>query len=283
MLESPICLPISGLVPYPLSVISGHPHCFVLACQNYANLQKSSGHLSASASLISEPHPWTPPTSLLSTYTLATPSTSSMSSTVVLSQLRGLTEKAEKLKGKLDKISPTDDQWNSLIDSSLHLANAASQLQEKMETLRNSRTKRAWKESEKHRSQARSLSGELFTTGRLKQSAVFRRNIVVIFEGPKTSTFDSDDAKVRKESTRKRCDVIRNLSPDGIVSWAIAYAPTLWAGGAMASDVFDCLTSDIEPDVVQTWPTVIRETLHKLKDDEAYLRSSLEYGKFLQG
>ena len=49
----------------------------------------------------------------------------------------------------------------------------------------------------------------------------------MIFLGPKNSTFDSEDVKFRKESTRRRCEIIRGLSLDGIISWAIAYAPTL--------------------------------------------------------
>src|SRR5205823_4666448 len=102
---------------------------------------------------------------------------------------------------------------------------------------------------------------------------VFRRNILLIFEGPKASVFDSEDIKLRKESTQKRCDMIRKLSSDGIISWAVAYPPTQWAGGIMASDVFDCLTDDIEPNVVQTWPPVIRDTLHKLKEDETHLQA----------
>lgn len=103
------------------------------------------------------------------------------------------------------------------------------------------------------------------------------------FWGQKTSTFDSEDVKFRKESTRRRCEIIRGLCPDGIISWAIAYAPTLWAGGSMSSDVFDCLVDDIEPELVQPWPTVIQETLHKLKEDEETLQKSLEYCEVLSG
>ena len=206
-----------------------------------------------------------------------------MSSTIVLSQLRGLVERAEQVKGRLQKLYPGDDQWRTLTELATSLGNVATQLQQEMKTLKESRTARAWKESEKYRSHAQSVRGDLCSKGRLKNPAVFRRNIVVIFEGPKVSSFDSEDAKFRKESTRKRCDVLRSLSADGLVLWAIAYAPTLWAGGAMASDVFDCLTEDIEPEVFQKWPWSIRETLQKLKDDEHALRTSPDFDKFLEG
>lgn len=112
------------------------------------------------------------------------------------------------------------------------------------------------------------MRGDLLTTGRLRHSAIFRRNISLTFGGQKESIFDSDDTKLRKECTRKRCEIIRGLSPDAVVSWAIAYAPTLWAGGSMASDVFDCLVDDIEPKLALTWPSVIKDTLYKLREDE---------------
>ncbi|KKZ64672.1 hypothetical protein EMCG_01360 [[Emmonsia] crescens] len=203
-------------------------------------------------------------------------------SSAILSQLKSLVEKTEQLKDKSNKLYQSDDQWQKLTDLSLRLSNAASQLQQEIKSSKESRATRAWKESEKHRTQAQLVKGgDIFAKGRLRQPAIFRRNIVVIYEGPKISTFDSEDARFRKESTQKRCDVIRSLSPDGVISWAIAYAPTLWAGGAIASDVFNCLIDDIEPDVVQTWPLVIRETLHKLKEEETHLQNHQYIGKRL--
>lgn len=51
----------------------------------------------------------------------------------------------------------------------------------------------------------------------------------------------------------------------------------------MSSDVFDCLVDDIEPEVAQTWPAVIQETLHKLQEDENSLERSSEYSELLKG
>jgi hypothetical protein len=209
--------------------------------------------------------------------------TFSMSATTVLSQLKGLLEKTEQLKAKFCKVYPTNDQWDTLSDLSLRLSEAAKMVQDEIRVLKESRTERAWKESEGHRSNAQSSRGDLFAKGRLKHPAVFRRNIITIFEGPRDSRFDSEDVKFRKESTRKRCELIRGLSLDAVISWALAFAPTLWAGGSMASDVFNCLLDDIEPELVQRWPPVIRDTLHMLREDEESLQKSPEYGEFLKG
>lgn len=206
-----------------------------------------------------------------------------MSATVVLSQLTTLVEKSEQLRERFRKIYPTIDQWNTLSDLSSKLAAAATKLQEEIRMLRESRIERAWQESEKHRSHAQSARDNLFVKGRLTQLAVFRRNIVTIFLGLKDSIFDSENIKFKKESTRRRCETIHGLSPDGVISWAITYAPTLWAGGSMPSDVFDCLIDNIEPEVIQTWPAVIQDTLHRLKEDEEFLHRSPEYSEFLAG
>lgn len=141
-----------------------------------------------------------------------------MSAAVVLSQLKALTEKSEHLRGKFRRIYPTDGQWNTLGDLSSTLLEAATKLHEEVRVLKESRTERAWQESEKHRSFAQQARGDLFSKGRLSQSAIFRRNIVTVFLGPKDSAFDSEDVKFRKDSTRKRCEQIRGLSPDGVIS-----------------------------------------------------------------
>jgi hypothetical protein len=206
-----------------------------------------------------------------------------MSATIVLSQLKGLLEKTEHLKEKFSKVYPTNDQWATLSDLSLKLSEAARAVQDEIRVLKESRSDRAWKESAEHRSKAHSCRGDLFAKGRLKQPVIFRRNIITIFEGPKDSKFDSEDAKFRKESTRKRSESIRGLSPDGVISWSMAFAPSLWGGGSMSSDIFTCLLQDIEPELVQTWPPVIRDTLHMLMEDGESLKQSPEYQDFLRG
>ena len=149
-----------------------------------------------------------------------------MSVSVLLSQLTSLVEKPEQLRGRLQRTYPTSDQWHTLSDLSSKLSNAATKLREEVRELKESREKRAWQESEKYRSNAQLAKGNLFAKGRLPHPAVFRRNVTTIFLGPKDSTFDSEDTKFRKEATRRRCQIIRSLDSDGLISWAIAYAPT---------------------------------------------------------
>ncbi|KAJ6037881.1 hypothetical protein N7499_004135 [Penicillium canescens] len=206
-----------------------------------------------------------------------------MSAAAVVSQLRGLLEKANLLIPKVSKIYPNEEQWEALGDISKSLTTTATRMENKIRESKESRAERAWKESEKLRSHALACKGELLTNGRLKQPPVFRRNIITIFEGPKDSKFDSEDVKVRKALTRQRCEQIRQLSPSGVISWAMAYAPSLWAAGSMSMEIFTCLLDDIEPNQRPPWPSIVGETLHMLLDDEEFLSASLEYREFLKG
>lgn len=40
------------------------------------------------------------------------------------------------------------------------------------------------------------------------------------------------------------------------------------AGGSMGTDIFTCLLDDVEPDRRPPWPSIVRETLYMLLEDE---------------
>lgn len=125
-----------------------------------------------------------------------------------------------------------------------------------------------WKDSEPHRLKAQSTIATVLSTGKLRNSAIFRRNIKLIYCGPPQSEFDSKDTKWRRGIIQKRCSRIQQLSPEGIVSWAIAYPPTTWGPCFMSNEMFDCLIEDIEPRDRKKWPGIVYETLSRLKDRE---------------
>lgn len=166
------------------------------------------------------------------------------------------------------------------------LANAATFVQKKTGSFTPPHTRveeQAWTASAKLRSQAQSTIASLAGGSKLKRQVVFRRNIELIFTGPpKDKTLDSDGIKARKVVTRRRCEKIRRLSPDGIVVWAASYEPTLWTGGQMAQDIFECLLYEMESVQAVNMPPEIQEILQKLQADEA-LQNSAEYGGFING
>jgi hypothetical protein len=104
----------------------------------------------------------------------------------------------------------------------------------------------------------------------------------LFFEGPKDSRIDSETTKGRKKLTRERCERICNLSPDGLISWAVAFAPSLWTANLMSNNTFDCVEEQIEPQSPMTWPPEVYDILRTLGDEEP-LQGSQKYHEFLKG
>lgn len=129
-------------------------------------------------------------------------------------------------------------------------------------------TEQVWKDSEPHRLKAQSTIATVLSSRRLRNPAVFRRNIKLIYRGPAQSEFDSKDTTWRRGVIQTRCSRIQQLSADGIISWAIAYPPTTWGPCFMSNDIFDCLVEDIEPRDKKGWPEAVCETLTRLKNGE---------------
>ncbi|KAF4969261.1 hypothetical protein FZEAL_10261 [Fusarium zealandicum] len=203
-----------------------------------------------------------------------------MSAQVVTSSLQTLVEKAEAIPPKLDKARPDSDQWHTLELLGQRLMEAASVIQQTIQTRKKSRYELAWKEAELLRSQSADAKKVLFAKPPTKMPTVFKRNIVNIFRPPKMSRLDGDVTKQRKAITGQRCEQIRMLSPDGIISWANAFPLSTWEGGAMPEDRFTVLIEHIEPDVPSCWPSVVREALGVYQEED--LPHDPAYQSFLQ-
>ncbi|OCK77678.1 hypothetical protein K432DRAFT_303643, partial [Lepidopterella palustris CBS 459.81] len=57
----------------------------------------------------------------------------------------------------------------------------------------------------------------LFKKKRLQKLVIFRKNIILIFKGPKYLKFNSYNIRLRKVLTRTRYKIIRGLSPNRVV------------------------------------------------------------------
>lgn len=199
-----------------------------------------------------------------------------MSATIAIAQLSDLVRDLEASIAGLGDVLCTKDELGALDVLAARLADTSRTVQRK------TGSEQAWTASAKLRSQAQATIASLIHDGKLERPAVFRRNILLVFAGPKGSSFDSDDVRARKAATRPRCERILKLSPDGLVAWAASYTPTSWAAGCMAKDIFECLVEDNEFKSAQNWPTVIQQTVQKLQTDES-LQNSVGYGEFMSG
>lgn len=73
-----------------------------------------------------------------------------------------------------------------------------------------------------------------------------KRNMVLIFMGPKTSNLDSNQVKTRNKHTEMRCKTLRSQHGHFVLMWAMALPPSTWkASGGMTDKTFDFLVEDL--------------------------------------
>jgi len=202
-----------------------------------------------------------------------------MTTSTYVSQFDALTKKAESFVQSLRsaKIHPSKDQYTTFKAFSLRLCDAAAAIPVEIEALKK-RQAESCEEGRKLISQAQLGRNDLT---HLKNRGVFARNMKLFFGGPQDSAIDSDTIKARKRLTRERCDRICKLNPDGLISWAVAFAPSLWTANLMSSKTFDCVEEQIEPQDPVVWPSEIYDVLSALGDEDP-LRGSHKYQEFLK-
>ena len=199
-----------------------------------------------------------------------------------MSQLDTLIATLETCVTSLDNTASTytRDGLRDLTALGTRVANIAAAIQKKAGSYKPPCRPEVWEASEKLRAQSQSAIEALIRDQGFKQSALFRRNIVLIFGGPRISDFDSTQMKARKVATRIRCERLRQLEADRLVIWALSYKCTSWAVGTMGTEMFDCLIESVQFNA-RRWPPVVGEVLYKLQETD--LRQSVEYSDFLKG
>jgi hypothetical protein len=125
-----------------------------------------------------------------------------MSATVAISQLSSLAWDLEAWIVGLNDILYTEDELSVLDVLGAKLENIVTIIQKKTGLYRLPCEDQAWTASTKLRSYAWSAILSLTNYSKLDRSAVFRRNIALIFAGPKDLEFDSMDIRSRKLATR---------------------------------------------------------------------------------
>jgi hypothetical protein len=207
-----------------------------------------------------------------------------MSMSALISGLKGLAHDTELAIDAfcLSDTQPTKGEYTALTALSARFSKVAGRFVDQINELKEKRARWAREEGEKLVSAAESAAAELTEKGRPKSLATFRRNTTLIFEGPKESNLDSPSDKSRHKLTRKRCEQIRNVKPNGILVWATTFPPTTWTAGFMNNVTFDYLIAEIASKDTDTFPENIRQILHTF-GSEAPLKDSKSYGEFIEG
>ncbi|KAG9230183.1 hypothetical protein BJ875DRAFT_445262 [Amylocarpus encephaloides] len=202
-----------------------------------------------------------------------------MTTSTYVSQLDAISKKVESFVQSLQnaEIHPSKEQYTTFKALSLRLCEASAAIPVEIEALKK-RQAESCEEGRRLISQAQSDRKDLV---HLKNRSVFARNLKLFFGGPQESAIDSDAIKARKKLTRERCERICKLSPDGLISWAVAFAPSLWTANLMSNKTFDCVEELIEPQGPAVWPPEMYDVLSALGDEDP-LRGSQKYHEFLK-
>ena len=207
-----------------------------------------------------------------------------MATTKFTSQLVDLAKKLERVVESVpcSCMHPTKSNYRTIEDLGARLFKAVAKLSVEIEALKKRRTESAHEEGKQRLNQAQKNRKDTITSSNLKNRGIFAKNIALFFSGPKDSVIDSDATRIRKQVTRERCERICSLSPNGIISWAAAFNPTVWTANLMSRDTFDFVVERIDPEDIQVWPSDVYHILNGLGTEEP-LRESQKYHEFLKG
>jgi hypothetical protein len=207
-----------------------------------------------------------------------------MTTAEFIEQLTAQISKLESLARSLPNSSfhPSKDQYQILGELGLRFSAAAAYLPAEIAALKERRKGSSCAQGEQLVSQAEQSYKDLIATNKLKSQRIFAKSIILFFKGQSDSVVDSGTIKKRKQVTRDRCERICTLSPDGLISWAVAFTPTTWEANLMSKDIFDYVIDHIKPDDRRVWPPDIYKILSGLGAEEP-LKDSPKYDAFLKG
>ncbi|OJD19184.1 hypothetical protein ACJ73_08658 [Blastomyces percursus] len=187
-----------------------------------------------------------------------------MSAGLVLSQFEALAARTESMLLKLTgrKIRPTRDQRDEFrklrgrMDSSWAALNAAI-----------AKLNHCGDEDIAIANQIRDTKNYQSITSPILMN--LRRNLELIYIGPKDSELDSEQVKTRKRHTRTRCGVLRSQHPHVILMWAMALPPSSWkTSGGMPDGTFDFVIDDTYTERIPLLSSDILQTLQSLEKEE---------------
>lgn len=150
-----------------------------------------------------------------------------MSTVAILAQLELLVKKAEAIVDTFTRVRNCQNKeiYCSLETLSSRLEKAAADIAERIGSLEESRAEQVRKEGENFLRKVKETRISIVRTNHIKNLAGLRKNITLIFEGLEDSALDPAWVTSKNKQTRRSCEAIRELTSDGVVSWAAALAP----------------------------------------------------------
>lgn len=196
-----------------------------------------------------------------------------MSVCVVLAQFDSLVTRMESLSSKLNtkRIRPTRDQLNEFQNLHTRFKATLADYDAGIERL----LAAGFPDEKDIRIADRVRSAKDSGPTTSPTLTTLRRNMVLIFMGPKTSNLDSDQVKTRNKQTEMRCEILRSQPSNAILMWAMTLQPSAWkTSGGMTDKTFSFLIEDLQDERMNQIPRKISETIQSLAEEEPMNTSS---------
>jgi hypothetical protein len=203
---------------------------------------------------------------------------------LLIVELEALLRKIEYSVEKLGsvKVQPTKEEYHAFESLNTRLAEVSVKFTDTTDSFKEAHAEWVSHEAARFIARIDASNADLLATGRPRSFAIFKKNLMQIFEGLTDSSLDSRSVRSRNKQTNARCDRVRSLSPIAIVVWAASLPPTMWAAGAMKDHEFDYVAEKVETTQTQGLPPELEDMLHALSKEEP-LRGSQTFQTFIQG
>lgn len=203
-----------------------------------------------------------------------------MSVCVVLAQFDSLVTRMESFSSRLSakRIRPTRDQLNEFQNLHMRFKTILADYDTGIERLLT--TGLPDKDDISIADRVRSDKDSRLVTSSTLTS--LKRNIILIFTGPKTSKLDSSQVKTKNKQTESRCGRLRSQHSHVILMWAMALQPSTWrTSGGMTDKTFYFLVDDLQEERMKQISRKISNTLQSLAEEEP-LNTSDSFKTFIE-
>lgn len=201
--------------------------------------------------------------------------------TSIIHQLKNILQGTEVVEASLHEIHLTQETRTELDMIADRFRALAITIGKTTQSFRPGQDNESWEKTKVQREKAGRALTNVLTQKKFSNLQVLRKNLTTIFCGPVKRQHDSPSLATRKLATEKRCERLRQLSPDGIISWAIGHPCASWAAGVMGNEVFNCLLQNIEPNYIVHWPTQLDEILAELRKTD--IEHNEAFDKLVEG
>ena len=145
----------------------------------------------------------------------------------------------------------------------IELQEATTKISESVKRLETVSFAASPKDVEKHLTRIRKTRAAAIQKGGLRKSSPFQQSLKFLF-APEVGTFER-----KSKETQRRCEAIKALGADNLVSWAITLCPDEWAAHVMGRGTFDLLLEQLASDPPVQWPPIIKNMIEVALQNEA--------------